>query len=109
MSELEEGEEWDFWEHELKLRCIAYTSEIDADLINVYKGIMAHKYNTEIASELKLPPQYVELLQEMFCSADWASYGTSPRGCWPNLDHNPEEQLAKLKAWYLRKWEEPIG
>jgi hypothetical protein len=41
MNELEEGEEWGFWEHELKLRCIAYTSEIDADLINVYKGIMA--------------------------------------------------------------------
>lgn len=94
---------WDFWE-EAKIHCASYNSNIDLDLYRVFCGIVAKKFNTDIAAELKLPPQYVELLQSILCSMSWCDYGTSPRGCFVDLDHDPEVLRAKLLDYLGRKW-----
>lgn len=97
---------WDFWLHEAKLACVGYSSGIDYHLIAVWRGIMANKFSTQIAEELNLSGEYVELLQSIFCSADWAEYGTSPRGCWPVYKSDPQAQLEKLLKWYKFRWGE---
>lgn len=90
---------------------VGYNSQIDLDAINVLKLIRKKKFNIDIASELNLPQQYVELLQCIFVSADNEifDYGSSPRGVWMN-DHTSEmaEKCdAYVKAWeeyYIKKW-----
>lgn len=96
---------WDFWE-EVGLSCVSYNSQIDEDALAVLKGIRANKYNTEIAAELGLPAQYVELLQSIFCSAGWCEYGTSPRGCWLKEydDAKADAMVAKFEAYVRNMW-----
>lgn len=96
--------EWDFWEDACKIYCVPYDKAIDDDLLAVLKGIALKKYNTDIAKELGYPPQYVELLQSILCSADWCDYGTSPRGCWIRHDLDADALIAKLERDIARRW-----
>jgi len=101
---MSDNQEWDFWEDEAKINCVAYNSQIDQDLINIFKLISEGKFNTKIAKELDLPDQYVELMQSILCHADWCDYGTSPRGCW--IDHKKDklELIEKLEKYYFNRW-----
>lgn len=94
---------WDFWE-EAGLSCVSYNSDIDFDLYRVFCGVIEKKFNTDLASELKLPEQYVELLQSILCSVGWCDYGTSPRGCFVDHRHDPEELRGRLLDYLGRKW-----
>lgn len=103
-----DGDYWNPWEA-LGLGCCHYNSEIDAQAIWVLQGIADKKFNTDIAEETGLSPSHVELLQGIFCSRDWAEYGTSPRGCFPNYGSEFEDLgrlIASWKAYYLRHWSE---
>jgi glucan biosynthesis protein len=103
MADMNE-DEWHFWSDEAKLSCVGYSSRLDYDALNVLKGIAEKKYNTDIAQELGLPEQYVELLQSIFCSVDWCEYGTSPRGCWIDPSKDADELIAKFERYYRDRW-----
>ena len=94
---------FDFWE-EANTKCLSYNSEIDKDLINVFKLICEEKYNSDIAKILNLSPQYVEVFQSILCGMGWCSYGSSPRGCWVNVELSKKELIDKLEKWYFEKW-----
>jgi hypothetical protein len=99
----QEQEEPDFWEL-VGLHCVGYNSQIDEDALAVLKGIAVGKYCTDIANELGLPAQYVELLQSIFCSADWCEYGTSPRGCWINPKLDAGAVVDWFEGYVQRQW-----
>jgi hypothetical protein len=106
-SEDENGDFWDPWES-LGLRCCSYNSEIDQQAIDVLREIGSPEfaYCTDIAERTGLSATHVELLQSIFCSADWCEYGTSPRGCWP-IDREGFPKL--VEAWeqyFERHWGE---
>jgi hypothetical protein len=96
---------WDFWNDTAKLRCVGYSAAIDADALAVLRGIAAGKFCDDIAAERNLPRQYVELLQSVFCSVGWADYGSSPRVCFIDPDHKPEELISAFEAYVKRRWE----
>jgi hypothetical protein len=100
----EQEDEWDFWTDEAELGCVGYNSEIDTDALAVLKAIQAGKFNSDIATELGLPTQYVELLQSIFCSVGWGEYGTSPRGCWIAHEHDANALVTKFEAYVERRW-----
>lgn len=94
---------YSFWD-EPNLKPYSYDSQIELDMLNVLVGMAARKYNTDIAAVLGLPPQYVELIQYMFCSVGWAEYGTSPRGAW--LLHGREHEfIKKFRQHIHNQWE----
>jgi Mn-dependent DtxR family transcriptional regulator len=65
------------------IECGGYNSQIDEDIIRVMETIATeYSYVTDIADKLHLQDSYVELIQYIICSLDYAEYGTSPRGCW---------------------------
>jgi hypothetical protein len=108
MSEINEEKpvlEWDFWD-EVGLHCAGYSSQIDEDLIKVFLGIRRGWNTREIAQHFTLDGRYVELLQYAFCSIGWADYGTSPRGCYIDPDHDAEELQMKLLKWFVANWSE---
>lgn len=94
---------WDFWE-EADMLSLSYNSEIDENLIDVFKLICLKEFNSDIAEKLKLPRQYVEVLQGIFCDIGWCDYGTSPRGCWVDLNLDKDKLIKKLENWYSEKW-----
>lgn len=97
------SDDWDFWTDEVKsLHCVGYNSKIDYDALAVLEGIQFKEYCTEIATKTGLPAEYVELLQSIFCSAGWAEYGTSPRGCW--LTKSGETGISKFAAYVEARW-----
>lgn len=98
-------QEWDFWD-DVGLHCAGYSSEIDEDLIKVFLGIRKGWNAREIALNLSMAERYVELLQYTFCSIGWADYGTSPRGCYIDPDHNADELQEKLLKWFVTNWSE---
>lgn len=102
---LDDDDEWDFWDN-AKTHCIGYNAQIDSDALNVLRGIAAKKFNTEISKDLELPPQYVELLQSIFCSMDWCEYGTSPRGCWIIHKLVPGDLISKMVLFYEQSWKQ---
>lgn len=96
--------EFDPW-LELGLYAVSYNSQIDADVINVLKCVKQKKFSTDIAKELNLPDQYVELIMSILASKNILEYGTSPRGGWFNMSN--EEADAYIKKWedyYYRTW-----
>jgi hypothetical protein len=99
-----EYNEFDPWE-EFGLRCVNYNSQIDEDMINVMKCIKNKKYNSDIAVELNLSEQYVELLQSILCSKNICEYGTSPRGCWFMHSIDADEYINKWQEYYKNNWE----
>lgn len=106
-SEDENGEYWEPWDA-LGLQCVSYNSEIDRGAIAVLRGIKGRLYCDAIAEKTGMAPAHVELLQSIFCSANWCEYGTSPRGCWP-IDRDYFHLLiGAWEAYYERKWGEPV-
>lgn len=99
-----EGEYWDPWDA-LKLPCCSYSSALDDQAIAVLRGINDRLYATDIAARAGMTPEHVELLQGIFCSADWADYGTSPRGCWPIDREGFPKLIEAWEAYYTRQWE----
>lgn len=96
--------EWDFWADEADMGAISYNAQIDLDLLAVLKGIAAKKYCTDIAAELGLPDRYIELLQSILCSVGWCDYGTSPRGCWIDGDHDADALIIRLGRYVNEQW-----
>lgn len=101
MSEKES--EFDMWEA-LGVPCAGYSSSIDDAMIGVLIGISKHQYCSDIAKELKLPEDYVELLQSIACSAGLAEYGTSPRGAFPKDIVQLDTFIEKCDSYYGDKW-----
>lgn len=115
-SQLEPNEEdwdgpyWDPWTS-LDLPCLSYNSAIDCDFLHVLCGIRDKLYCDAIAERASLEPKHVELIQSIFCSARWAEYGTSPRGCFPNYGSEFEDLGRVIDLWvqyYERHWKEPV-
>ena len=100
--------EFDMWEV-LHVSCAGYNSKIDEDMIGVLCGIRDKKFSTDIANDLKLPEEYVELLQAIVCSAGLAEYGTSPRGCWFDYHLCADEFIEKCNTWFKQKWAKDEG
>lgn len=98
-----EDDDYNFWYEEFNL-IAAYNGQIDLDFQNVLRCISEKKFSTEIAKELNLTPEYVELVQTMFCNINWCEYGTSPRGCWIIHNIKYEDLDAKLKEHYYNHW-----
>lgn len=98
-----DDDNWDFWRTS-GLTCSGYDSDIDLDLINVFKETAkdSHWFK-DIAINLNLNEKYVCLLIEILCSANFCEYGTSPRSAWA-IKSEYEENLNKLENWYLQKW-----
>lgn len=67
---------WDFIENG------GYNSQVDEDIVKVMREVSQGKFNSDIAIKLKLPLEYVELIQYILCTLNYAEYGASPRGCW---------------------------
>lgn len=103
----ENGPFWDPWEA-LGIRCCSYSGQNDIDAVLVLEGIQRHQFNTDIAHDTGMSPSHVELLQGIFCTANWAEYGTSPRGCWPSYHVDFGAIIDGWKAYYERHWEEPF-
>lgn len=103
-AEDENGEYWDPWVA-LGLRCVGYSSDVDQNAIDVLRGIRDKLNNAKIAARTGLNPAYVELLQGIFCGADWAEYGTSPRGCFAMADDFPR-LIEAFEAYFERQWRE---
>lgn len=94
---------WDPWEA-LRIGCCSYHSAIDVAAIRVLEGIHSGKYCTDIAHENDLDPLLVEMLQGIFCSADWCEYGSSPRGCFPTDRENFHLLIDGWKTYYKITW-----
>jgi len=94
---------WELWEA-AGLRIGMYSSSIDADSVRVFKCICDNMFNDDIARKLALSPDYVEVIQTMFCALDWCTYGTSPRVCFPDKPDENAANIAKLEAWFFGKW-----
>jgi hypothetical protein len=104
-AEDEIGDYWDPWES-LGLRCCSYNSEIDAQALEVLRGMAKVEYCDEIAKRAGMSPSHVELFQSIFCSAGWGEYGTSPRGCWPIDREGFPALIAAWEDYYRRQWNE---
>jgi hypothetical protein len=104
------GDKWAFWE-DAKISCASYNAQIDLDALNVLLCIRGKMFNSTIAAKLNLPDQYVELIQSIFCSADWCEYGGSPRGCWmlPHDDIGRDARVKKFAAYVFGKWFQSIS
>ncbi len=96
---------WSPWEA-MGLHYFSYNSQVDLDALNVLKGIAAGKYNTDIATETGLSPSHVEMIQYLFCGANWVEYGTSPRGGWIMHHINKDRLVAMFEAYYEAQWGE---
>jgi len=108
-AEDEIGDYWDPWES-LGLRCCSYNSEIDAQALEVLRGMAKAEYCDDIAKRAGMSPSHVELFQSIFCSAGWGEYGTSPRGCWPIDREGFPALIAAWEDYYRRQWnEEPTA
>ena len=94
---------WSPWEA-MGLLYFSYNSQVDLDALNVLKGIAAQKYCTDIAQETGLSPSHVEMIQYLFCNANWADYGTSPRGCWIRHGIDADKLVAMFEAYYEAEW-----
>ena len=105
-AEDENGDFWDPW-NALGVDCASYSGQVDQDAINVLRGIRDKLYNSDIAKRYSMAPSHVELLQSIFCSADWCDYGTSPRGCFPTDREGFPALIAGWEGFYLRFWNEP--
>ena len=104
MSQTTTEDTWDFWEDEAAIDCVSYNARIDIDAYQVLQGIALGHGNKQIADDLKLPEQYVELLQSIFCSVGWCDYGTSPRACWIDHRHSKDELVEKYAKYIERRW-----
>lgn len=98
-----DGDYWDPWDV-LGLHCLSYNSEIDRDAINVLQGIQDKLYCTDIAEKYAMSSSHVELLQSIFCSANWCEYGTSPRACFAIDRDGFPALIAAWEAYYARQW-----
>lgn len=101
-----DGSFFDPWQA-LGLSCLSYNSAIDEQAILVLKGIRDKLFCDDIAKKHDMSPEYVELLQSIFCGADWCEYGTSPRGCWFVHDRGEAWADDLITAWeeyYQRTW-----
>ena len=94
---------WSPWEA-MGHQYFSYSSEVDMDALRVLKGIIEKKYCTDIAKENGMAPAHVEMIQYLFCGANWVDYGTSPRGCWISFNINAERLLAKFEEYYEASW-----
>jgi Mn-dependent DtxR family transcriptional regulator len=79
------------------ITCGGYNSSVDDIIVKVMECIKTDRpiYVTDIADKLKLQDDFVELIQYIICSLDYAEYGTSPRGCW--LTNKGEKMLDIFK------------
>ena len=105
---LEKLQEFDMWEH-FGLKCGSYSSEIDRAVIEIMKLCQRPDpmFMTDIAKKLELPEIFVELVQNIICSAnDLFTYGCSPRGCFPEDDKKVSEFIRKCEGYYKAMWEE---
>lgn len=104
-AEDEIGEYWDPWDA-LGLSCCSYNSELDRAAIEVLRLLAGDDfvYCTDIAERTGLSPLMVEMLQGIFCSANWCEYGTSPRGCWPIDREGFSALVTAWEAYYQRHW-----
>jgi hypothetical protein len=84
----------------------SYSSAVDADMINVLRGIRDGLYNTEIADKYEMAPTHVEFIQYQICGSalDLVDYGTSPRGCYDNTKGALSEFIAMFEDQYEREW-----
>lgn len=64
--------------------CATYDGAVDSEVLRVLGLIISKRviYYTDIAKELNLEPNHVQLIQFLLCTADLCEYGCSPRGCW---------------------------
>jgi hypothetical protein len=100
-----DGEYWDPWDA-LCNRCASYSGQVDQDAINVLKGIRDKLYCSDIAALYGMSESHVELLQCIFCSANWCEYGTSPRGCFPIDREGFPALIAAWEDFYRRHWKQ---
>jgi hypothetical protein len=94
---------WSPWEA-MGLHYFSYNAQVDLDALNVLKGIVAKKYCNDIAEETGLAPSHVEMIQYLFCGANWCEYGTSPRGCWIQYGIDADQLIAMFEAYYEAHW-----
>jgi hypothetical protein len=106
---IEDAPEWDPW-GALGVPNGGYCSEIDGHGLAIFEkirsGIAAGGYVTDIVGALGLEPHYVELWQYIFCSAGWADYGTSPRGCFVVDNEAADTRIAQWRDYMARTWAE---
>lgn len=79
-----------------------YSEQIDIDALAVLRCVVAKKGTATIAKETGLSESYVELLQTVFCSADWCDYGTSPRHAFMIGDGNA--RVAEYENYIQENW-----
>ena len=84
MDKVEEPDEMPCKEIWDLIKCGGYNTEVDIDIIAVMECIKVNRpiFYTDISIKLGFKKEYVELIQYIICSLDYAEYGTSPRGCW---------------------------
>lgn len=101
-------EVWSPWDA-LGIHLGGYSAATDTDAINVLQGIQDKLYCDKIAERYNMAPSHVELLQYIFCSANWCEYGTSPRGCFPDYsiwgDDGLKPAIEKWKEYYFETWQ----
>lgn len=83
--------------------CGGYCSGIDRSIIQIVECLCKKQtYYSEIAKQLELDEQFVELVLYILCSNHICDYGVSPRGCW--IDHSiDKEKLMKAFISYFEK------
>lgn len=99
------NQEFDMWEV-LGIPCAGYSSSLDEAMIGVLCGIKDKKFNSDIAHELNLNEDFVELMQSIACSAKLATYGTSPRGAFPEDEKALSIFIEKADEQFKKKWAE---
>jgi len=92
---------FDPWEA-LGLPIYGYASAFDQCAIQVLEGFK--KPYQDRRSDLSS-----DMFREMLCAKDFCDYGTSPRGCFPNLNFAELLPLLidKWKEHYALNWDEP--
>lgn len=83
-----------------------YSSDIDREIYLVAKeiGQKEYRYCNDIAEATGLSINHVELIQTLLCSADWCTYGTSPRACFPNNETEFPKLLNQMKSYIAGRW-----
>lgn len=83
-----------------------YNSEIDRLVIDIMKSLMRPDclYMTDIAKILNCDELFVETIQYILCSTGLWTYGTSPRGCFPENDEKCRELIDKCEIYFKEKW-----
>lgn len=113
-SEDDNGPLWDPWEA-IHIPSGGYSGQVDIDAIKILRairdGVLSGRsggeygnYSTKIAKSTGLSDHHVELWQYIFCSAGWCDYGTSPRGCFPDLEIDFDGLIAAWESYYERHW-----